>query len=82
MISVYYSTDDNPLELVAPPTFNNISGIPPTTLGETHFGIQKRPNGANINNFLYNGTQEFGINEGFFFGGIFQDDSSTGCVTL
>ncbi|KAK1969808.1 hypothetical protein LY78DRAFT_700503 [Colletotrichum sublineola] len=71
-------TDD----LVVPPTFNNISGIAPTTLGETHFGLQKRPVGANLQNFLFNGTQPSGINEAMFFSGIFQDDSSTGCVTL
>lgn len=82
MISIYYSTGDSPLELVVPPTFNNISGAPPTNLGETHLGLQKRPVGANLEDFLFNGTQEFGINEAFFFGGIFQDDSSTNCVTL
>jgi hypothetical protein len=82
MISVLYSTDDAPLQVVAPPTFNNISGIPPTTLGETHFGLQKRPVGANLENFLFVGEQESNINEALFLGGIFQDDSSTGCVTL
>ncbi|KXJ95060.1 hypothetical protein Micbo1qcDRAFT_200507 [Microdochium bolleyi] len=82
MISVLYSIDNAPLEVVVPPTFNNISGKAPTTLGETHFGLQKRPTGANLENFLFEGYQEKGINEAFFFGGIFQDDSSTGCVTL
>lgn len=82
MISVLYSVDNEPLKVVVPPTFNNISGRAPTTLGETHFGLQKRPRGANINNFLFEGSQEKGINEAFFFGGIFQDDSSTGCITL
>lgn len=84
MISVLYSLGDAPLQVVAPPAFNNISGKAPTTLGETHFGLQKRPTGANvdINNFLFEGFQEEGIDEAFFFGGIFQDDSSTGCVTL
>ncbi|KAK1994547.1 hypothetical protein LX36DRAFT_683590 [Colletotrichum falcatum] len=81
-ISVFYSTDNNPLKLVVPPTFNNISGAGQTTLGETHFGLQKRPVGANLQNFLFNGTQPAGINEAIFLSGIFQDDSSTGCVTL
>ncbi|KAK7982177.1 hypothetical protein PG996_009869 [Apiospora saccharicola] len=82
LISVLYSTGDLPLEVVMPPTFNNISGKAPTTLGETHFGLQKRPLGANIENFLFNGTQEEGIDEALFLGGIFQDDSTSGCVTL
>ncbi|KAK6836898.1 hypothetical protein PG987_007393 [Apiospora arundinis] len=82
MISVLYSINDEPLKVVVPPTFNNISGKAPTTLGETHFGLQKRPLGANIENFLFNGTQEEGINEALFLGGIFQDDSATGCITL
>ncbi|KAK2024156.1 hypothetical protein LX32DRAFT_643880 [Colletotrichum zoysiae] len=82
MISVLYSTDNNPLQVVTPPTFNNISGAGQTTLGETHIGLQKRPVGANLQNFLFNGTQPFGINEAIFLGGIFQDDSSTGCVTV
>lgn len=82
MISVLYSKGDAPLAVVVPPTFNNISGTPPTTLGETHFGLQKRPVGANLNNFLFVGEQPKGINEAFFFGGIFQDDTATGCITL
>jgi hypothetical protein len=81
-ISILYSTNNNPLRVVVPPTFNNISGSPPTTLGETHFGLQKRPVGANLENFLFNGYQTHNITEGFFFGGIFQDDSSSGCITL
>jgi hypothetical protein len=82
MISILYSTDDDPLEVVAPPTFNNISGSPPTTLGETHFGLQKRPVGANLENFLFNGYQPSNISEALFLGGIFQDDSSCGCISL
>lgn len=82
LISVLYSTDDEPLKVVAPPTPNNISGKAPTTLGETHFGLQKRPVGANLTSFLFEGYQDPGINEAFFFGGIFQDQSATGCITL
>ncbi|KAL8391534.1 hypothetical protein RB595_010232 [Gaeumannomyces hyphopodioides] len=76
------NTDDEPLKVVAPPTPNNISGKAPTTLGETHFGLQKRPVGANLTSFLFEGYQDPGINEAFFFGGIFQDQSATGCITL
>ncbi|KAH8844529.1 hypothetical protein MCOR01_005261 [Pyricularia oryzae] len=82
LISLLYSTNDDPLKLVVPPTANNLSGKAPTTLGETHFGLQKRPVGANLENFLFNGSQPKGINEAFFFGGIFQDNSANGCITV
>ncbi|KAI9337622.1 hypothetical protein DFJ73DRAFT_954340 [Zopfochytrium polystomum] len=83
LISILYSTDCEPLTVVVPPTYNNISGAGKTTLGETHFGLQKRPTESNLNDFLFVGTQEDGIDEAFLFGGIFQDDSAAdGCITL
>lgn len=81
MIQVFYSRDNDALAAVTQPTYNNLSGKAPTTLGETHFGLQKRPIGATLFNFLTEGTQELGINEALFLGGIFQDESTNGCVT-
>lgn len=81
LIQVLYSRDNDALMPVTQPTYNNLSGKAPTTLGETHFGLQKRPIGATIFNFLTEGTQEFGINEALFLGGIFQDESTNGCIT-
>ncbi|KAF2465862.1 uncharacterized protein BDR25DRAFT_294403 [Lindgomyces ingoldianus] len=71
-LQVLYSTDNNPLHLVTPLLPNNLSGKAPTTLGETHFGIQKKPVGANLTNFLYEGEQELGVREGLLMGGISQ----------
>ncbi|KAF2177233.1 glycoside hydrolase family 131 protein [Zopfia rhizophila CBS 207.26] len=71
-MQVLYSTADNPLRVATPMLPNNLSGKAPTTLGETHFGLQKRPTGANLTNYLYEGTQEFGIHEGLIMGGIWQ----------
>ena len=31
---------------------------------------------------VHNGTQEDGIDEGIIYGGIFEEDSSTGCISL
>ncbi|ORX97856.1 hypothetical protein BCR34DRAFT_496557 [Clohesyomyces aquaticus] len=73
-LQVFYSTADDPLTLVTPLLPNNLSGKAPTTLGETHIGIQKKPVGANLTNFLYEGYQERGINEGLILGGIWQMD--------
>ncbi|OCL10475.1 hypothetical protein AOQ84DRAFT_426968 [Glonium stellatum] len=88
LIQILYSTGDLPLQIVTPLSSTNLSGIPPTTLGETHFGLQKRPFGANLTSFLYHGTQEVGIHEGIVYGGIWQEDSKvtscancTGCYT-
>lgn len=71
-MQVMYSTGQAPLEIVTPMLSNNLSGKAPTTLGETHIGIQKRPIGANLTNFLTEGVQEFGIREGLALGGIWQ----------
>ncbi|KXS19599.1 glycoside hydrolase family 131 protein [Gonapodya prolifera JEL478] len=82
LISVYYSTCDNPLELVVPPTHVQQHLGNPADNPRGDPGLQKRPTDSNINDFLFNGTQPSGINEAFIFGGIFQDDSVDGCVSL
>ncbi|PVI00328.1 glycoside hydrolase family 131 protein [Periconia macrospinosa] len=71
-MQIAYSTGAEKLEIVTPLLANNISGTPPTTLGETHFGLQKRPVGANITNFLFNGFQPEGIRERLVVGGVLQ----------
>ncbi|KAF2741188.1 hypothetical protein EJ04DRAFT_454717 [Polyplosphaeria fusca] len=72
VLQVLYSTGHERLNMVTPMLANNLSGAAPTTLGETHFGLQKRPVGANLTNFLYEGEQELGINETIVVGGIWQ----------
>jgi len=49
--------------------------------GQFHFGVLKKPTDGG-DDIVHNGFQEAGINEGIIFGGIFQEDSSTGCVSL
>lgn len=71
-MQVAYSTGAEKLEILTPLLANNISGTPPTTLGETHWGLQKRPVGANITNFLFNGIQPEGIRERLAIGGVLQ----------
>lgn len=71
-MQVAYSTGMEKLKIVTPMLANNISGIAPTTLGETHWGLQKRPVGANINNFLFEGFQPEGIHERLVVGGVVQ----------
>ena len=49
--------------------------------GQFHFGVLKKglDGGEDI---VRDGIQEAGINEGIIFGGIFEEDSSTGCISL
>jgi len=82
-IQIYYSKANLSLEAVTPLISTNLSGKAPTTLGETHFGLQKKPTGTNITQYLYEGVQEKGINEGLILGGIWQEDSKmNGCISL
>ncbi|KAF2263366.1 hypothetical protein CC78DRAFT_603800 [Lojkania enalia] len=77
-MQVLYSSGSDPLKVMTPLLLNNLSGKAPTTLGETHIGIQKRPVGANLTNFLYEGEQEWGIHEGLVLGGIWQIEGHPG----
>lgn len=73
---VFFSTGTTALKSVTQALANDVSGQ-----GQFHFGVLKKPvnPGADI---VHSGTQEPGINEGIIFGGIFEEDSSTGCVSL
>ncbi|KIH92659.1 hypothetical protein SPBR_02939 [Sporothrix brasiliensis 5110] len=73
---VFFSTGTTALKSVTQALANDVSGQ-----GQFHFGVLKKPvnPGADI---VHSGTQEPGINEGVIFGGIFEEDSSTGCISL
>ncbi|KAF2116936.1 hypothetical protein BDV96DRAFT_598765 [Lophiotrema nucula] len=73
-MQILYSTGLAELETTTALLANNLSGKAPTTLGETHIGIQKKPVGANLTNYLFEGEQEFGIDEGLVLGGVWQVD--------
>jgi hypothetical protein len=57
-------------------TANNVSGQ-----GQFHFGVLKKGvnGGADITK---DAEQPAGINEGLIFGGIFEEDTADGCVSL
>lgn len=73
---VFFSTGNSPLEAVTDALANDVSGQ-----GQFHFGVLKKPTDGG-DDIVHNGFQEPGIDEGIIFGGIFQEDSSTGCVSL
>jgi hypothetical protein len=56
---------------------NDVSGQ-----GQFHFGVLKKPIGEGITDPTTQGYQESGINEGIIYGGIFEEDSSSGCISL
>ncbi|KAL1910034.1 hypothetical protein Sste5344_004223 [Sporothrix stenoceras] len=73
---VFFSTGTTALKSVTQALANDVSGQ-----GQFHFGVLKKPVNAGAD-IVHTGTQEPGINEGVIFGGIFEEDSSTGCVSL
>lgn len=42
----------------------------------------KKPTGNNLTDLTKQGFQESGIEEAIIYGGIFQEDSSAGCISL
>ncbi|KAJ9137509.1 Glycoside hydrolase family 131 protein [Pleurostoma richardsiae] len=73
---VFFSTGANSLLAVTQPLANDVSGQ-----GQFHFGVLKKglDGGDDI---VKDGIQEPGIDEGIIFGGIFEEDTSAGCVSL
>ncbi len=72
---VFFSTGATALKAVTQAIANDVSGQ-----GQFHFGVLKK--GIGGNNIVKDGVQEAGIDEGIIFGGIFEEDSSAGCVSL
>ncbi len=66
-----------PLANVTNAISNDLSGQ-----GEFHFGALKKPVGDGLTDITKQGFQESGINEGVVYGGIFEEDSAGGCVSL
>ena len=73
---LFYSTGKNPLKAQTQAVPNIISGK-----GQFHFGALKKGLQSD-GDISKTGVQEAGINEGVIYGGIFQEDSSDGCITL
>ncbi|KAH8882963.1 hypothetical protein GQ53DRAFT_798555 [Thozetella sp. PMI_491] len=75
-VQVFFSTANNALSQVTQALKNDLSGQ-----GQFHFGVLKKGiNGSG--DITKNGEQEPGIAEGIIFGGIFEEDSADGCVSL
>ncbi|KAI8626969.1 glycoside hydrolase family 131 protein [Xylariaceae sp. FL1651] len=73
---VFYSQGTDALVAQTQALANDVSGQ-----GQFHFGVLKKGlNGGN--DIVKNGEQEPGIDEGVIFGGIFEEDSSGGCISL
>ncbi|KAK4458389.1 hypothetical protein QBC42DRAFT_290603 [Cladorrhinum samala] len=73
---VFFSAGNDPLEAVTGVVNNDVSGQ-----GQFHFGVLKKPVGG-VGDITRNGFQPDAIDEGIIFGGIFEEDSSGGCVSL
>ncbi|KAL9078928.1 MAG: hypothetical protein Q9157_002152 [Trypethelium eluteriae] len=76
-VQVFYSKNSAPLTSQGPAVSNDLSGH-----GSFHVGLLKKPTGLGLTDIITQGFQESGINEGMIFGGVFEEDSSTGCVSL
>ncbi|KAI0908689.1 glycoside hydrolase family 131 protein [Ustulina deusta] len=73
---VFYSQGADALVAQTEALANDVSGQ-----GQFHFGVLKKGlNGGD--DIVKNGEQEPGIDEGIIFGGIFEEDSSAGCISL
>lgn len=73
---MFFSTGTDALKSVTDALKNDLSGQ-----GQFHFGALKKPvNGQG--DITKNGFQEAGIDEGIILGGIFEEDSANGCITL
>ncbi|KZO95153.1 glycoside hydrolase family 131 protein [Calocera viscosa TUFC12733] len=75
-MTIYYSTDYEPLEVIAGPVTNNNTGG-----GQFHMGLLKLPSPPSAD-VLHEGYQESNLNEGLIYGGCFIEDSSEGGVRL
>lgn len=71
---MFYSQGTSALAAVTSAASNDVSGQ-----GQFHFGVLKKPTGDGLTDITKQGFQESGINEGIIFGGIFEEDSSSGC---
>jgi len=76
-IQVFYSQGVSDLLAVSPITANDNSGR-----GQFHFGLLKKPTGEGLTDITKQGFQEKGISEGIVYGGIYEENSANGCISL
>lgn len=76
-VQTFYSQNAAALASVTGVVSNDLSGQ-----GQFHFGALKKGTGVNLTDVTKQGFQESGINEGVIYGGIFEEISTCGCVSL
>jgi len=76
-VEVFYSKGNAPLARKTGFLANDLSN-----LGQYHFGVLKKPTGPSGIDITKQGFQEAGIHEGVTYGGIFEEDSASGCISV
>ncbi|KAL5119904.1 hypothetical protein ACEQ8H_002266 [Pleosporales sp. CAS-2024a] len=74
-VNIYYSVGSAELKAVASNKSANLAGG-----GQYQLGILKKPTGTS--DVVNSGYQEPNLNEAQIYGGVFLEDSSSGCVSL
>ncbi|KAL5611840.1 hypothetical protein BROUX41_000586 [Berkeleyomyces rouxiae] len=73
---VFYSTGNCELTQQTEPITNNLAGQ-----GQFHFGMLKKPTGE-FTDISKSGFQPADIDEGIIYSGIYEEDSTDGCLSL
>lgn len=76
-VEVFYSKGGDSLKRKTKFLANDLSN-----LGQYHFGVLKKPTGPGGIDITKQGFQEAGIHEGVVYGGIFEENSAKGCISV
>jgi hypothetical protein len=76
-VEIFYSKGSAPLARKTKLLVNDLSN-----LGQYHFGVLKKPTGPPGIDITKQGFQEPGIHEGITYGGIFEENSVGGCISV
>lgn len=76
-VEVFYSQGNAPLASKTKVLANDLS-----KLGQYHFGVLKKPTGAPGIDVTKEGFQQANLDEGITYGGIFEEDSVSGCISV
>jgi hypothetical protein len=76
-VQVFYSKGSAPLVRKTDFIANDLSN-----LGQYHVGVLKKPTGPPGIDITKQGFQEAGLNEGIAYGGVFEETSAGGCISV
>lgn len=76
-VEVFYSKGSEPLARKTKLLANDLSN-----LGQYHLGVLKKPTGPPGIDITKQGFQEAGIHEGLIYGGMFEENSAGGCISV